>query len=121
MEFLTEKKENYTLVKVLVSRMTALMAPDLKAELVVLSSTGNKNILLDISKCDYCDSAGINAVLTANRLCKNSNGIFVLGGVKNKVDEIITLTQVDKELHIAYNINIADQTIKNLIAEKKAK
>jgi anti-anti-sigma factor len=119
MEFVSEDKGNYTLVRVLVSRMTALIAPELKAELVVLSSTGNKNILLDISECDYCDSAGINAVLTANRLCKNSNGTFVLGGVNSKVEEILTLTQVDKELHIAYNIRNADQVINKLIAEKE--
>ncbi|MCK5766933.1 MAG: STAS domain-containing protein [Candidatus Atribacteria bacterium] len=106
-------------MKILVTRLSALIAPELKAELVVLSSTGNSNILLDISDCEYCDDAGLSAILTANRLCKNSKGVFVLAGVNSIIDEFISLTQADKEINIAYNIKIADQVIKKLIEEKQ--
>jgi len=119
MEFSVEKIENYTLVKILITRLSALIAPKLKAELVVLSSTGNSNILLDISACEYCDDSGLSAILTANRLCKNSKGVFVLTGINSNVDEFINLTQLDKEINIAYNIKIADQVIKKMIEEKE--
>ena len=119
MEFSVEKNDKYVKVKILVTRLSALIAPELKAELVVLSSTGNKNILLDISDCEHCDDAGIGAILTANRLCKNSKGVFVLAGVNSAIDELISLTQSDKGINIAYNIKIADQVIKKMIEEKK--
>jgi len=118
MEFVTEIKEGYTQVKVLNTELTETIALSLKAELVVLTSTENNNILLDISECKTCDLAGVNVIATANRLCKNSNGVFLLAGVNSNIEELISMSVRAKELNIAYNQKIADQTIKKLIADK---
>ena len=100
MEFKIEKLENYTLIQVLEEKLDTHIAPTLKSELVLISGNGEKNIILDLSKCRYCDSSGLSAILVANRLCKNSNGTFVLTGLNDAVERLITISQLDTVLNI---------------------
>lgn len=102
MEFSIEKQEKYTLIKVLVDKFDTHLAPVLKSELVVISGKGEKNIILDLTNCRYCDSSGLSAILVANRLCKNANGTFVLTGLQPSVERLITISQLDTVLNIAY-------------------
>ena len=77
------------------------MAPDLKSELVMIVKNGEKNILIDLSVCNFCDSSGMSALSLGNRLCKEANGKFVLcecsTGLRNRLDlagfgNLITIT-----------------------------
>lgn len=102
MEFNIEKKEKYTLIKVLADKFDTHLAPVLKSELVVISGKGEKNIILDLTNCRYCDSSGLSAILVANRLCKNANGTFVLTGLQPSVERLITISQLDTVLNITY-------------------
>ena len=83
MEFKIDKFENHTLIKVLEEKLDTHIAPTLKSELVLVSGNGEKNIILDLGNCRYCDSSGLSAILVANRLCKNANGTFVLTGLND--------------------------------------
>ena len=103
MEFKIEKLDNYTLIQVLEEKLDTNVAPTLKSELVLISGNGEKNIILDLSNCRYCDSSGLSAILVANRLCKNANGTFVLTGLNDAVDRLITISQLDTVLNIAYS------------------
>ena len=67
----------------------------------MLSGNNEKNILLDLSKCTYCDSSGLSAILVANRLCKNSEGVFVLAGLQPAVERLIAVSQLDTVITIA--------------------
>jgi anti-anti-sigma factor len=111
MEFKIEKLENYTLIQVLEEKLDTHIAPTLKSELVLISGNGEKNIVLDLSKCRYCDSSGLSAILVANRLCKNANGTFVLTGLNDAVERLITISQLDTVLNITNTINDAIGTI----------
>ncbi|MCG8701050.1 MAG: STAS domain-containing protein [Bacteroidales bacterium] len=66
-----------------------------------------KNIVLDLSKCRYCDSSGLSAILVANRLCKNANGVFVLTGLNDAVERLITISQLDTVLNITSSVEEA--------------
>lgn len=105
MEFKIEKHENYTLIQVLEEKLDTHIAPTLKSELVLISGNGEKNILLDLSKCRYCDSSGLSAILVANRLCKNAGGTFVLTGLNDAVERLITISQLDTVLNISSTID----------------
>ncbi len=109
MDFIIEKRENYTLVRVENEKLDARVAPNLKSDLVVLSGTGEKNIILDMSKCKYCDSSGLSAVLVANRLCKNSSGRFILTGLNDAVARLITISQLDSVLTITPTVEEAEK------------
>lgn len=104
MEFKIEKQENHTLIQVLEEKLDTHIAPTLKSELVLVSGNGEKNIILDLCKCRYCDSSGLSAILVANRLCKNANGTFVLTGLNDAVERLITISQLDTVLNITKTI-----------------
>ncbi len=107
MEFKIEKLENYTLIQVLEEKLDTHIAPSLKSELVLISGNGEKNIVLDLSKCRYCDSSGLSAILVANRLCKNANGTFILTGLNDAVERLVTISQLDTVLNITSSIEEA--------------
>ncbi len=104
MEFKIEKQDNHTLIQVLEEKLDTHIAPTLKSELVLVSGNGEKNIILDLSKCRYCDSSGLSAILVANRLCKNASGTFVLTGLNDAVERLITISQLDTVLNITNSI-----------------
>jgi anti-anti-sigma regulatory factor len=62
MDFKIDKLDEFTLVQVLKEKMDTHVAPTLKSELVLLSGNGEKHILLDLGKCNYCDSSGLSAI-----------------------------------------------------------
>ena len=112
MEFKIDKFENHTLIKVLEEKLDTHIAPTLKSELVLVSGNGEKNIILDLSNCRYCDSSGLSAILVANRLCKNASGTFVLTGLNDAVERLITISQLDTVLNIADSLDQAATMMK---------
>lgn len=115
MDFKKEKKDNFTLITILSEKVDTNIAPVLKAEFVLISSSGEKNMLLDFSSCRYIDSSGLSAILVANRLCKNSGGKLVLTGLQSAVERLIIISQLDSVLNIAYTMKKAEE----MLAEEK--
>ena len=111
MEFNIEKFENYTMIQVLEEKLDTHIAPALKSELVLISGKGEKNVVMDLSNCKYCDSSGLSAILVANRLSKNANGIFVLTGLNDAVERLITISQLDTVLNITATVEDAAKLI----------
>jgi anti-anti-sigma factor len=113
MEFNIEKKDSYTIIQVLEEKLDTHIAPTLKSELVLISGNGEKNIILDLGNVRYCDSSGLSAILVANRLCKNSNGTFVLTGLNEAVERLITISQLDTVLNITNNVEEGTRMMKS--------
>lgn len=72
-----------------------------------MNSQGFNNMILDLSESMYCDSSGLSAILVGNRLCKNSNGSFVISGLSATVFKLIQISQLDKVLNITPSVNEA--------------
>ncbi len=117
MEFNIEKFDHYSKIEVLEEKLDTHIAPALKSELVLISGKGEKNVIMDLSKCKYCDSSGLSAILVANRLCKNANGIFILTGLNDAVERLITISQLDTVLNITPTVQDA---VKLVEAEQKS-
>ena len=115
MAFEIHKKGNHTLVKVNSDRLDTFNAPDLKSELVVINNQGEKNIVLDLSSCNYCDSSGLRAVLVANRLCEDAIGTFILSGLQPDVENLVKLSMLDTVLLITKSVEEAE----NLLEKKE--
>jgi anti-sigma B factor antagonist len=111
MEFKIDKLDNYTQIQVMIDKLDTHIAPSLKSELVLIAGNGEKNIVLDLSNCRYCDSSGLSAILVANRLCKNANGTFVLTGLQTAVERLITISQLDTVLNITGTLIEAAEVI----------
>ncbi len=99
-----EKQKNCIIVKINSEKLDSLIAPELKAELVNVNSEGAKNIIIDMSEARYCDSSGLSAILVGNRLCKNSGGKLVIAGIKEAVQKLILISQLDSILNTATSV-----------------
>lgn len=112
MNFQIEKTDNYTVIKLQAEKLDSTLAPSLKSELVVLNTDGVKNIIIDLSSARYCDSSGLSAILVANRLCKNSQGTFVITGLQDTVKKLVAISQLDTILNITGTLEEATKLVK---------
>jgi anti-anti-sigma factor len=102
------KKEKFSVVKINSEKLDSLLAPSLKSELIVLNNNGIKNIIIDLSATRYCDSSGLSAILIGNRLCKGSEGAFVLASLQDPVKKVISISQLDSILNISKDMSEAE-------------
>lgn len=107
MKFEIENKEKVSVIKSKLEKLDAIHAPELKSEIVMLSKSGTKNIVIDLSDTRYIDSSGLSAILVANRTCRDSNGTFVLCGLQDSVMKLITISQLQNVLKITPTQNEA--------------
>ncbi len=100
MNFETTQNKNEAVVKTKVEKLDASNAAELKSELLVLNKNGVNNMVIDMSETRYCDSSGLSAILSANRLCRDTNGRFALCGLNENVMKLIQIAQLDRVLTI---------------------
>jgi anti-sigma B factor antagonist len=100
MNFQTTEHGQSAVIKSYVSKLDATNSPDLKEQLISLNKKGINNIVLDLTESKYCDSMGLSAILIGNRLCKDTNGVFILCGLQPNVMKLIQISQLDKVLKI---------------------
>ena len=98
MKFAVDKKEKYVLLTVLAAKLNSEISPELKAEFVVLNGENVRNIIVDLSKVQYCDSSGLSALLVGNRFCRSNNGSFILCHIQDHVKKLISISQLDSIL-----------------------
>jgi anti-sigma B factor antagonist len=101
MNFETIQTNQEAVVLTKVDKLDASNAAELKSVLLLLNKNGVNNIVIDMSATKYCDSSGLSAILTANRLCKDTNGHFALCGLQSGVVKLIEIAQLDRVLTIA--------------------
>jgi len=108
-----QKEESYAIMRVAPEglKLDSMLAPQMKSELVILSHEEFKNIIVDLSDVRYCDSSGLSAILVGNRLCRESDGTFVLCGLQAMVQKLITISQLDSILNIVPTLDEARQYV----------
>ncbi|MFM7218445.1 MAG: STAS domain-containing protein [Flavobacteriales bacterium] len=114
-----ERKDKYAIVKVHEAKLTSGVAPELKAEIVMLHHEDFKNLIVDLSEVQYCDSSGLSAILVGYRLCRDANGIYLLSGVQDHVRKLISISQLDSMLQVVPTINEAVDLIYMSEVEKQ--
>jgi len=108
MDYKVDYKEKYVVVTTTSEKLNTTNAPDLKSEFVLITSQGNKKMILDMSNCQYCDSSGLSAILVANRLCEQIDGKFVLTGLQPEVESLIKISLLDTILNIKDSLDEAE-------------
>lgn len=103
MDFTISRENGTAIVKTNVEKLNASNASGLKSELVLLNKNSINNIVINMTDTKYCDSSGLSAILVANRLCKDTNGRFVLCGLQPNVRKLIEIAQLDRVLTITAN------------------
>lgn len=111
MKFSIDKQEKYSVFSLEEDKLNSTMAPLLKSEMILLNAEGIRNIIFDMSQIKFVDSSGLSSILISNRLCKNSNGTFVLTGANDVIMRLIKISQLDSILHIVPTLQEAKDLI----------
>lgn len=106
MKIETTKDTKFTLLQIKEKSLTSLLAPALKAELLVLSKE-KQNLILDLNELTYVDSAGLSCLLIADRLSKENNKISVICNYNDKIENLIKLTKLDTILVLTNSLQEA--------------
>jgi len=100
MKFTIDKHEKYILLKLNESKLNSLITPQLKSELILINTEGQRNIIFDMAQIKFADSSGLSSLLVGHRLCKNAGGTFILSGLNDAVSRLISISQLDSVLSI---------------------
>ena len=120
MKYSVDKRDNYTIFTLQEDNLNSVIAPDLKADFILLQSEGIRNFILDLSPVNFVDSSGLSAILTANRLWKGDIGSFVLMGINNpNVKKLIEISRLDSILAISPNLAGAIEHIRMEEVERR--
>lgn len=111
MNFEILQATKYTGINSKVEKLDASNASELKTELTNLNKNGVNTIIFDLSKTRYCDSSGLSAILMANRMCRDTNGRFILSGLQENVMKMIKIAQLDKVLSIYNSVDEAEKSL----------
>jgi anti-anti-sigma factor len=115
MSFNVENGDQHVIVKNTSEKLHSLNAPELKSQLVVLIKGGTRNIVVDLSETRYCDSSGLSALLTGNRLCDEAGGSFVICSLQPAVKSLITISQLNSVLNI---VPTTDEAVDMIMMEE---
>lgn len=107
MKILLDKHEKYTAVQLQEEKLDSAISAEFKSEFVFLNSEGVRNIIVDMGQIEYVDSSGLSALLVGNRLCKSSNGSFILAKPTANVRKLIQISQLESVLSIVPSLEEA--------------
>jgi anti-anti-sigma factor len=107
MKFSIDKHEKYVLIKLNESKLNSLISPQLKSEFILTNTEGLRNIILDLSAVKYSDSSGLSSLLVGHRLCKNSDGSFIITGLNENINRLVTISQLENVLSIVPSVEEA--------------
>src|ERR1035437_3153351 len=96
MHFTTEQGDATTVFRLKDERLDSQNAGQLKAEFLILSQPDIDALIVDLSEVKHIDSAGISALLLAQRQMKIHEGEVRLVGVRPDVMSMLRLTQLDR-------------------------
>jgi anti-sigma B factor antagonist len=96
MNFKIEQRDRATIFRPNEKRLDSVIAPDLKAEFLILAQPDVKTLVLDLSQVEYIDSAGLSALLLAQRQQVHHHGDMRLAGASEEVRSLLSLTALDR-------------------------
>lgn len=111
MRYTIDKHERYVVIEPLTAILDAAGAAFLKGEFMLRNTSGQRNIVLDLSQVqDICEE-GIRMGLLADRLCQAADGIFIIAGLTPSVQHILKVAHLDKFFTIVKKVTDAEDLI----------
>ncbi|HEY3874821.1 MAG TPA: STAS domain-containing protein, partial [Candidatus Kapabacteria bacterium] len=96
MHFITEQQDETTIFRLREPRLDSRTAGQLKAEFLILAQPDIRSLIVDLSEVEHIDSAGISALLLAQRQMTIHEGELRLASVKPEVRTLLEMTQLDR-------------------------
>jgi anti-anti-sigma factor len=116
MHFTIDQKDGVTIFKLNDARIDSQNAGQLKAEFLILAQPDVESLILDLSQVSYIDSAGLSALLLAERQQTSHGGDVRLVGVNENVKSLLRITQLDRIFPMYATVTEAIQADLNMQA-----
>ncbi|MBA9006249.1 MULTISPECIES: STAS domain-containing protein [Thermomonospora] len=71
---------------------------DLRQRLEALVEAGHKEIVVDLTAVDFCDSSGLNVLVRAYKNARDHNASFSVTGAYGRVENVLHTTGLDRFL-----------------------
>ncbi|MER7706394.1 STAS domain-containing protein [Kitasatospora sp. NPDC097605] len=97
----TRDRRARTTVVRLSGELDMLTAPDLVPELLGLADDGDRELVLDLSGVDFCDSTGADAFLQVNRRLSKGNRLS-LRGVPRQPARVLRLLGLNRSVRCEF-------------------
>jgi anti-sigma B factor antagonist len=99
MQLQETKTADVLIVKPLEKRIDAATATDFKQKMSDWINSGNRRIVLNLSKVDFMDSSGLGAIISTLKKI-GDDGNIVICGIKETVMSLFRLTRMDRVFDI---------------------
>ena len=113
MRFSIDRQDDIAIFTLKNNKLDADIAPQLKAELLILCQPELEALVLDMSFVEHVDSTGLGALLLANRQLKDTEAPIILVGVKEMVMKMLSISQLDGIFDYADTVDEAIQYLKD--------
>lgn len=100
MKFETKQNGSSITFKLKEKRLDSTISPELKGEFLLLCKPRFKELRIDLSDVEFCDSSGLSALLIAERKMRENGGKVKLVGVQKRVLNLIKITHLDLAFEI---------------------
>jgi anti-anti-sigma factor len=99
MNFLLDQVEKVAVLRLKEPRLDSMIAPDLKAQLLILMNEDqNEKVLVNLGDVEYADSSGLGALLFGLRLSRDQEIQFALCGAQKRVKSLMQIAHLTEVL-----------------------
>ena len=113
MRFSIDRQDNIAIFTLKNNKLDADIAPQLKAELLILCQPELEALVFDMTFVEHVDSTGLGVLLLANRQLKDTEAPIILVGVKEMVMKMLSISQLDSIFDYAETVDEAIQYLKD--------
>jgi anti-sigma B factor antagonist len=100
MKFDVQEKNGILIFSLYEKRLDANLAADLKGEFLIMCTSAVKELVIDLSSVEFCDSSGLSSLLFAERQMRENGGSVKLAGLTESVASLIKISQLDRVFSI---------------------
>lgn len=118
MHFTIDQRDGVTVFKLNEPRLDSQNAGQLKAEFLILAQADVETLIVDLSQVSHVDSAGLSALLLAERQQSAHGGDVRLVGVNENVKSLLRITQLDRIFPMYATVTEAIQADLNMEASE---
>ncbi len=95
-----DREKEITILTLTLDNITMNENEELKKVFTTLLDEGSKNIILDLSNTAFMSSVVIASLVFMLKRAKEAGGDLAICGVKDKVKDVLTITNLDKVFDI---------------------
>lgn len=100
MQFDVKKNGSAVVFRLKERKLDSSISPELKGEFLILCTPQLKELVIDLTDVEFCDSSGLSALLIAERKMRENGGVVKLAGLQKKVLSLIRISHLDRAFRI---------------------